>query len=81
MPKDLQQLFHFPGGNIDHTMLTGGQTFFDRNYSVDPSANFYCFGNLENVLMCGAGTYPRGSVTGTPGYICAQQLLRHAGQH
>ena len=25
-PKDLQQLFLFPGGNIDHTMLIGGQT-------------------------------------------------------
>ena len=75
-PKDMQQLFHFPGGNLDHTMLTGGQTFFDRTYANDPSTNFYRFGNLDNVYLCGSGTYPCGSVTGTPGYMCSQQLLR-----
>ena len=76
MPKDLQQLFLFPGGNLDHTMLTGGQTFFDRTYSDDPARNFYRFGGLDNVYLCGSGTYPCGSVAGTPGYMCSQQLLR-----
>ncbi|MDZ7644910.1 MAG: NAD(P)/FAD-dependent oxidoreductase [Woeseiaceae bacterium] len=75
-PRDLQQLFHFPGGNLDHTMLIGGQTFFERNYSADPAADFYRFGDLENVYLCGSGTYPCGSVTGTPGYMCSRQLLR-----
>ena len=78
-PRDLQQLFHFPGGNLDHTMLTGGQTFFDRTYADDPATDFYRFGSLENVYLCGSGTYPCGSVTGTPGYMCSQQLLRHVG--
>ena len=78
-PKDLQQLFHFPGGNLDHTMLIGGQTYFDRTYSDDPATSFYRFGDLDNVYLCGSGTYPCGSVTGTPGYMCSQQLLRHAG--
>jgi phytoene dehydrogenase-like protein len=77
-PKDLQQLFLFPGGNLDHTMLTGGQTFFDRTYADNPATSFYRFGNLENVYLCGSGTYPCGSVTGTAGYMCSQQLLRHA---
>ncbi len=77
-PKDLQQLFHFPGGNIDYTVLTGGQTYFDRTYSDDPAKDFYRFGSLDNVYLCGAGTYPCGSVAGTPGYMCSQQLLRHA---
>ena len=75
-PRDLQQLFHFPGGNLDHTMLVGGQTFFDRNYADDPTTDFYRFGNLDNVYLCGSGTYPCGSVAGTPGYMCSQQLLR-----
>ena len=79
-PRDLQHLFHFPGGNLDHTMLTGGQTFFDRNYSDDPATDFYRFSNLENVYLCGSGTYPCGSVTGTPGYMCSQQLLRQTGE-
>ena len=75
-PKDLQQLFLFPGGNLDHTMLTGGQTFFDRTYADDPVTSFYRYGSLDNVYMCGSGTYPCGSVAGTPGYMCSQQLLR-----
>jgi phytoene dehydrogenase-like protein len=79
MPKDLQELFLFPGGNLDHTMLTGGQTYFDRNYSDDPVTGFYRFGSLDNVYLCGAGTYPCGSVAGTPGYMCSQQLLRDSG--
>ena len=75
-PRDLQQLFHFPGGNLDHTMLTGGQTFFDRKHCHDPAAGFYNFGKLRNVYLCGAGSYPCGSVAGTGGYMCSQQLLK-----
>lgn len=75
-PKDLQQLFLFPGGNIDHTMLVGGQTFADRQFSADADAHFYRFGGWPNLAYCGAGAYPCGSIAGTPGYMCAQQLLR-----
>ncbi len=76
-PRDMQQVFHFPGGNLDHTMLVDGQTFFDRNYSNNPSRQFYNFGDLNNVYMCASGSYPCGSVAGTPGYMCSQQLLRN----
>jgi phytoene dehydrogenase-like protein len=75
-PKDLQQLFLFPGGNIDHTMLVGGQTFADRQFAQDPAQNFYRFGHWPNLAYCGAGAYPCGSIAGTPGYMCAQQLIR-----
>jgi phytoene dehydrogenase-like protein len=75
-PRDLQHLFLFPGGNLDHTMLVGGQTFFDRQFSADPEARFYAFGAMPNVSYCGAGAYPCGSIAGTPGYMCAQQLIR-----
>ena len=78
-PRDLQQQFHFPGGNLDHTMLVGGQTFSDRNFSDDPSTHFYNFGELPNVYLCASGTYPCGSVAGTPGYMCSKQLLRSCG--
>ena len=73
-PMDLQRLFHFPGGNLDHTMLVGGQTFHERNYSDDPAAGFYRFGDREDVFLCASGTYPCGSVTGTPGYMCSRRL-------
>lgn len=75
-PKDMQNLFLFPGGNIDHTVLVGGQTYFDRTFSDRPDTGFYRFGGYENVHICGSGTYPCGSVTGTPGYMCSRQLLR-----
>ncbi len=79
MPQDLKELFLFPAGNLDHTMLVGGQTYFDRTYSAEPAKSFYRFGNLDNIYLCGSGTYPCGSVTGTPGYMCSRQLLRDVG--
>ena len=78
-PRDLQQTFGFPGGNLDHTMLVGGQTFHERGYAADPARGFYRFGGFDNIHVCGAATYPCGSVAGTPGYMCAQQLLRGIG--
>lgn len=78
-PRDLQQTFLFPGGNLDHTMLVGGQTFADRQYAADPGTGFYNFGDASNIYLCGAGAYPCGSVAGTPGYMCARQLMDEAG--
>ena len=60
-------------------MLIGGQTFSDRTYSDDPATEFYRFADRKDVYLCGAGTYPCGSVAGTPGYMCGRQLLRHVG--
>lgn len=77
-PRDLQETFLFPGGNLDHTMLVAGQTYFDRTYSSDPQKAFYRLGSDDRVHVCGAGTYPCGSVAGTPGYMCASQLMRAA---
>ena len=80
-PKDLQELFLFPGGNLDHTELVGGQTFFDRQFAADPRRSFYQFGAWPNVSYCGAGSYPCGSIAGTPGYMCAQQIVGSRGRH
>ena len=77
-PRDLQHLFLFPGGNLDHTMLVGGQTFHDRQFSADSETHFYQFGGLPNVSYCGSAAYPCGSIAGTPGYMCAQQLIRQS---
>ena len=75
-PKDLQELFLFPGGNLDHTELAPGQTFFDRQFSANPGKSFYQFGRWSNVAYCGAGSYPCGSIAGTPGYMCAREITR-----
>ena len=78
-PRDLQQTFGFPGGNIEHTMLVEGQSYFDRQYTQDTNRRFYQFGDFENVSICGASTYPCGSVAGTPAYMCISELQRNFG--
>jgi phytoene dehydrogenase-like protein len=75
-PRDLQATFGFPGGNIEHTMLVGGQCYDNRTYTNDPERRFYRFGQYQNVSICGASTYPCGSVAGTPAYMCVRELLR-----
>jgi phytoene dehydrogenase-like protein len=76
-PRDLQQTFGFPGGNIEHTMLVHGQCYSDRQYSSDPDRRFYQFGAFANASICGSSTYPCGSVAGTPAYMCVKELLRY----
>ena len=78
-PRDLQQTFGFPGGNIEHTMLASGQCYDERNYASDPNRRFYQFGEYENVSICGSSTYPCGSVAGTPAYMCVRELLPRLG--
>lgn len=78
-PRDIRDLFGFPGGNIDHIELAVGQTFFDRHYSPDPERSFYQFGDDPDISYCAAGSYPCGSVAGTPGYMCAQQMMKRLG--
>ena len=75
-PKDLKEIFYFPKGNIDHIDICYGQTFSKRNYSSKPEKNFYQFGKDERIYYCGSGSYPCGSVAGTPGYMCAIQLIK-----
>ena len=73
-PKDMKNEFYFPGGNIDHVMLTKGQNFDSRNYRFSDKNNFYNIGDFEDIFYCGAGSYPCGSVAGTPGYMCYKQI-------
>ena len=57
-------------------MMTEGQNFCHRHFSTDPDASFYRFGANDDIYYCGAAGYPGGSVAGTTGYMCAQQILR-----
>ena len=75
-PKDLKEMFYFPSGNIDQTMLTDKQMYFDRTFSSNPSENFYGFLDYDEIYYCGAAAYPCGSIAGTPGYMCSQQIIR-----
>jgi len=75
-PKDMNQEFYFPEGNIDHMMLTDGQNFDKRSFS-EINNSFYNFGDLSDVFYCGAGAYPCGSVAGTAGYMCYKNITMH----
>ncbi len=75
-PKDLQETFFFPEGNIDHIEVTGGQTYLTRTFSPVPEEQFYQFGAHPGVFYCGAGAFPCGSVAGTPGSMAAKQWMR-----
>jgi len=75
-PRDLQETFFFPEGNIDHMELCDGQNFLARSFSTAPAEDFYRFGANQGVYYCGAGAYPSGSVAGTPGWMAARQWQR-----
>lgn len=74
-PKDLNETFLFPKGNIDHLTMTGGQNFDKRTFSSQAS-NFYSYYDYDNIYYCGAGSFPCGSVAGTPGYMCSKQIIK-----
>ena len=74
-PMDLNETFLFPKGNIDHITLTGNQNYEKRTFSNNKD-NFYSYYEYDNIFYCGAGSFPCGSVAGTPGYMCSKQLMR-----
>ena len=78
-PKDLNETFYFPMGNIDHTMLNGNQNYNKRTFSNN-SKNFYSYYDYQDIYYCGAGSFPCGSVAGTAGYMCSKQLIRNDHQ-
>ena len=75
-PKDLNEQFYFPKGNIDHMTLTNNQNFNKRTFSNNPQENFYQYLHYQDLYYCGAGSFPCGSVAGTPGYICSKQIIK-----
>ena len=75
-PKDLNEKFYFPKGNIDHMTLTNNQNFNKRTFSTNPDTEFYKYFNHDDVFYCGAGSFPCGSVAGTPGYMCSKQIIK-----
>ena len=79
-PKDLNEIFYFPKGNIDHMALNENQNYSQRHFSKNVNKSFYLYADYDNIYYCGAGAYPCGSVAGTAGYMCAKQLKRSINQ-
>jgi phytoene dehydrogenase-like protein len=71
-PLDIEQVAGLPEGNIFHGELLSPQMYFFRpapgwNQYRTPIAGYY---------QCGSGTHPGGCVTGGPGRLASQQILR-----
>jgi phytoene dehydrogenase-like protein len=71
-PKDIERLVGLSEGNIFAGELFESQLFFNRpapgwNQYRTPIAGYY---------QCGSGTHPGGCVSGVPGKLAAQQILR-----
>ncbi len=70
-PADIAQDFGLTGGHWHHGDLSLDQSFFFR---PDAAAMHYET-PVPGLYVCGAGSHPGGSLTGTPGHNAAQVIL------
>lgn len=74
-PKDLEELFQTPGGNIFHISMIPDQLWSNRpdrelsNYRTP----------VRGLYLCGSSTHPGGGVSGVSGYLCSEEALIDAG--
>ena len=73
-PPDIEERIGITGGNIFHGEITPDQMFTNR--PVPGYAGYRT--PVENLYLCGSGTWPGGAVFGAPGRNCALEVL--AGQ-
>ena len=72
VPGDWEAKFSLTAGDIHHGEMTLDQMFFHRPFPDEDDQNSL----FRNLYMCGAGTHPGGGVTGQPGLLAAQKILR-----
>ena len=70
-PRDLEERFSLPGGNIFHGDLIESQLFARRPSPVT---------NVPGLFLCGSGTSPGGGVMGAPGYNAAQAVIKFGSE-
>ena len=56
-PRDIQENFFMPEGNIDHIELCEGENFLPATFRRSGKATFIGFGRHENIYYCAAGSY------------------------
>lgn len=70
-PPDIEARIGITGGNIFHGEILPDQMFADR-----PVPGYGGYRTpIENLYLCGAGTWPGGAVFGAPGRNCALETL------
>ncbi|MGF1471341.1 MAG: phytoene desaturase family protein [Rubrobacteraceae bacterium] len=74
-PPDIEQRIGITGGNIFHGEILPQATFGGR-----PAPGYPGYRTpVENLYLCGSGTWPGGAVFGAPGRNCARQVLADRG--
>jgi phytoene dehydrogenase-like protein len=71
-PLDIEQVAGLPEGNIFHGEMLAPQTYFFR---PAPGWNQYRT-PIDGYYQCGSGTHPGGCVSGGPGRLASQQILK-----
>jgi phytoene dehydrogenase-like protein len=70
-PPDIEERMGITGGNIFHGEILPDQMFGNR-----PVRGFSDYRTpVENLYLCGSGTWPGGAVFGAPGRNCALEVL------
>ena len=71
-PLDIERIAGLTEGNIFHGEFLGSQMYFMR-----PAPGYSDYRTpLEGYYQCGSGTHPGGCVTGGPGRLASQQILK-----
>lgn len=74
-PPDIEARIGITGGNIFH-----GEILPDGMFANRPVPGYSGYRTpVENLYLCGAGTWPGGAVFGAPGRNCALQVLLDTG--
>jgi phytoene dehydrogenase-like protein len=72
LPKDLEHLCRINGGHWHH-----GDLAFDQFLMVRPFPGAAQYDSpIEGLHLCGAGSHPGGGLTGLPGRLAAERILR-----
>lgn len=71
-PWDIEQQIGLTEGNIFHGELSLEQLLFQR-----PTAGWANYRTpVRNLWLCGSGAHPGGGIMGSPGELCAKELLK-----
>jgi phytoene dehydrogenase-like protein len=74
-PRDIEEMFLNPGGNIFQISMTQDQLWSNR-----PARELSGYRTpIKGLYICGSSAHPGGGVSGAPGYLCAMEALTDAG--
>lgn len=70
-PPDIEERIGLTGGNIFH-----GEILAERMFANRPVPGYSGYRTpIDNLYLCGSGTWPGGAVFGAPGRNCAREVL------